>query len=158
MGIHRLKREKFCQLLATGNSPIYEAYALAGYKPNGGNASVMSLRPDVLARVNEIKAERFEQDRAMTLKATRKAGLTRESMLEMADEIRREAKENRQYAAAAAALKEMGVLAGLRIERSERGSPHEFAELSDAALLDELRSMGVRIEMDDGKTIEHEPS
>jgi hypothetical protein len=34
------------------------------------------------------------------------------------------------------------VLTGLRIERSERGAPHEFADVSTADLLKELRALG----------------
>jgi hypothetical protein len=42
----------------------------------------------------------------------------------------------------------LGILTGLLIERSERGAPHEFSELSDADLLKELLEMGYRIEVD----------
>jgi hypothetical protein len=44
----------------------------------------------------------------------------------MAQEIRTAALEAGQLSAAVAATKEIGVLAGIRIERSERGAPGEF--------------------------------
>jgi hypothetical protein len=56
----------------------------------------------------------------------------------MALEARKGAMEAGQFAAAVAATKEIGVLTGLRIERSERGMPGEF-EWLDKLSLEELR-------------------
>jgi hypothetical protein len=53
--------------------------------------------------------------------------------------------ENRQLSAAIAAIKEIGVLTGLRIERRERGWPGEFAEVSTEQLVSELRDMGIEV-------------
>jgi hypothetical protein len=39
-------------------------------------------------------------------------------------------------------LKEIGILSGERVERSERGTPNEFKGVSTAQLLDELRELG----------------
>jgi hypothetical protein len=58
----------------------------------------------------------------------------------MADEIRTKAIEAGQLSAATAALKELGVLSGLRIERAERGTPHEF-EILEKLNIDELRAL-----------------
>ena len=44
-----------------------------------------------------------------------------------------------QPAAAVAAIREMGVLAGVRIERKEAGKPGDFERLSDEELDRELR-------------------
>jgi hypothetical protein len=38
------------------------------------------------------------------------------------------------HSAAVAAIKEKGILTGLRVERQERGQPGEFEHLSDAEL------------------------
>jgi hypothetical protein len=46
-----------------------------------------------------------------------------------------------QISAAVAALKEIGVLSGIRIERSERGAPGEFDWL-DRLSVDELCGTG----------------
>jgi len=56
----------------------------------------------------------------------------------MAEALYVQAKENGQTAAAVAALKEIGVLSGIRIERSERGAPGEF-DWIDKLSVDELR-------------------
>jgi hypothetical protein len=53
--------------------------------------------------------------------------------------------EKGQLPAAIAAIKEIGVLSGLRIERNERGSPGEFAEVSTEQLVSELRDMGIEV-------------
>ncbi len=45
-----------------------------------------------------------------------------------------------QYSAAVAATKEIGVLTGIRIERSERGQPGEFDWL-DKLSVEELRAL-----------------
>ena len=44
-----------------------------------------------------------------------------------------QAKEAGQTTAAVAALKEIGVLSGIRIERSERGAPGEFDWIENAS-------------------------
>jgi hypothetical protein len=51
-----------------------------------------------------------------------------------------QAKQSGQSAAAVAALKEIGLLSGIRIERSERGSPGEFDWLEKLSV-DELRQL-----------------
>jgi hypothetical protein len=48
--------------------------------------------------------------------------------------------EARQFSAAIAAIKEIGVLTGFRIERRERGSPGEFEEMSTEQLVSEWGS------------------
>ena len=56
----------------------------------------------------------------------------------MAQAIRNAAMEANQFSAAVAATKEIGVLSGIRIERSERGAPGEFDWLEKLSI-DELR-------------------
>jgi hypothetical protein len=46
------------------------------------------------------------------------------------------------------AVRRMGVLTGLRIERSERGQPGGFTELTNEQLVAELRELGITVEMD----------
>ena len=59
--------------------------------------------------------------------------------------VRVQAMENRQLSAAIAAIKEIGVLSGLRIERREWGWPGEFAEVSTEQLVSELRDLGIEV-------------
>jgi hypothetical protein len=49
--------------------------------------------------------------------------ITIENLIEQAEEARRRAIESREFSAAVAAIREMGVLSGKRIERSEVGPP-----------------------------------
>jgi hypothetical protein len=130
------RRERFAQLLAGGKTAT-DGYEEAGYKRSDSNGPALARTPEICRRVAEINGI-----------AAQRAAITKEKLIEWADEIRREACERGQYSAAVAALKELGILTGLRIERSERGAPHEFSELSDADLLKELRQMGYRIEVD----------
>jgi Fe2+ transport system protein FeoA len=55
--------------------------------------------------------------------------------------------ESKQFSAAIAAIREMGVLSGQRIERREIGAPGEFEALTDdellAALRERLRALGL---------------
>ena len=52
-----------------------------------------------------------------------------------ADELRELAIEHKQISAGVAAVKEIGILTGLRIDRREIGAPGEFDRMDD----DELR-------------------
>jgi hypothetical protein len=56
-------------------------------------------------------------------------------LVAMADEVRKAAIAEKQMSAAVGAIKEMGLLCGLRIDRREVGGPGEFERLTD----DELR-------------------
>jgi hypothetical protein len=81
--------------------------------------------------------------------AAQRTGVTKEKLIAWADEIRHEAKERGQFSAAIAAVKEIGILTGLRIERSERGQPGEFDGMTDEQLLTELRGLGINVTVDD---------
>ena len=59
-------------------------------------------------------------------------------MIEKVEAARVAAMEAGQFSAAVAAAKEIGVLSGIRIERSERGQPGEF-EWLDKLNVEELR-------------------
>jgi hypothetical protein len=151
------RQEAFATLIAQGKQ-YTEAYRIAGYKPSSGNACMLAAKEHVKGRIERIRAklaQRHEDEQRMLVKQRM---LTVESIIDELDNAARLAVERGQVQAYVAAIKEKAVMAGLRIERSERGAPHEFSELSDADLIRELRDMGIRVEMDDGKTIEHEPS
>jgi hypothetical protein len=57
--------------------------------------------------------------------------------------------EARQFSAALRRLKEIGVLTGFRIERSERGAPGEFDQMSTEQLAAELRELGIEVTLPD---------
>src|SRR5260370_18665798 len=122
------RHERFAQLLASGKT-AKDAYELAGYSPSESNASLLSRTEAVRSRVAELQSEALEQQRAAVAVAVERTAITRQRLIEISDEIRTKAIEAGQLSAATAALKELGVLSGIRIERSERGMPHEFAWL-----------------------------
>jgi len=131
--------ERFSQLLASGKTPTI-AYTEAGYRCPNGNSCRLSQREDVAARVQEITREMFERERATATVAAERAAVTRQSLIEKAEEIREAAMEAGQFSAATAALREVAVLAGLRIERLERGGPGEF-DWVEKLSTDQLKSL-----------------
>src|SRR5260370_9916061 len=133
------RHERFAQLLASGKT-AKDAYKLEGYSPSESNASLLSRTEAVRSRVAELQSEALEQQRAAVAVAVERTAITRQRLIEMADEIRTKAIEAGQLSAATAALKELGVLSSLRIERAERGTPHEF-EILEKLNIDELRAL-----------------
>lgn len=116
------RHERFAQELAKGKTAD-EAYRLAGYQENRGNASTLKANQNVLKRVAEL------QERVAV-----KAEVTAESLIAEAEEIREKALAAGQYAAAVAAVKEKGVLSGVRVEKLERKSVRDVRSLADAEL------------------------
>jgi hypothetical protein len=51
----------------------------------------------------------------------------------------------RRFSAAVSALKELGILSGKRLERSEQGTPGEFDHMTDEELDRELIEMAERM-------------
>ena len=101
------RHERFAQELAKGKTAT-EAYVLAGYKPNDGNAATLKGNQRVLDRVSEL------QERGAI-----KTEITLESLIREAGEIQDAAKADGQHSAAVAALTAKAKLAGLWIDRSE---------------------------------------
>ena len=122
------RHERFAQFLAGGKSAT-DAYELAGYKRSHSNGPALAKTEEIRARVAQINAESLERERATAAAAAERAVITRQRLIEMALEARKGALEAKQYSAAVAATKEIGILSGIRIERSERGMPGEFDEL-----------------------------
>jgi phage terminase small subunit len=116
------RHERFAQELAKGRSQT-EAYELAGYTGDRTAASRLSTNGNIKARVQEIVgrvAERTE--------------ITLETLIGYAEEARRLALRIEQPSAVVAAVKEIGVLAGLRVEKSERKNTTDVRELTDEEL------------------------
>jgi hypothetical protein len=131
------RHELFAQALASGKNAT-DAYELAGYKRSHSNGPALARTEEISARVAQINAEAFEQQRVTTAAAAERSVVTRQSLIEMAKEVYLQARESGQTAAAVAALKEIGVLSGIRIERSERGSPGDF-DFLDKLSVEDLR-------------------
>jgi hypothetical protein len=123
--------EKFAQNVAKGMT-LVDAHADAGYERNDGNAVTLSRRPEIAGRIKELKGAAAEA-----------AVVTTAGLIAEAEEARLLAMEERNAAAAVAAIREKGVLSGKRIERAERGGPGEFDWLENLSA-DELREMITR--------------
>jgi predicted transcriptional regulator len=122
------KHERFAQELSKGRTGD-EAYVLAGYKRNKDNASRLKAHESISARVAEII------DRGAI-----RAEVTLQSLIDEAVKIGNAAFAAGQFAPAISALKEKGVLTGLRIERSERKNINDPAEMDDGELADIART------------------
>jgi len=119
------RRERFAQLLASGKTAT-DAYEEAGYKPSKSNGAWLARKEEISSRVAEISSERWEQERAAAATAVQRTAITRQSLVEKLEATRAAAETAGQFSAAVAATKEIAVLLGIRIERSERGGAGEF--------------------------------
>jgi hypothetical protein len=127
----------FARELAAGKKPLDAALA-AGYRDSNcapRNARRRVARADVKAMVAELRAPVAD-----------KLEITLSLLIERADMIFRQAMAAGQFNAAISALKELGVLSGKRVERSERGEPGEFDHMSDEelreAVTEQARALG----------------
>lgn len=75
------KHERFAQELAKGKTAD-EAYVLAGYKRNRGNASTLKQDQSILERVSALLAERESIHAQATTDAIKSVGLTKEWVIE----------------------------------------------------------------------------
>jgi hypothetical protein len=120
---------KFARELAAGNKPR-EAAIAAGYPPGSSfdsNARKRAGRADVKRMVAELKAPIAD-----------KLEITLTWLIEENLQLYREAKASGQIRDARESLKELGVLSGKRVERSEHGEPGEFERMSDEELRENL--------------------
>ena len=129
----------FARELAAGKKPLDAALA-AGYPDSNcapRNARRRAARADVKAMVAELRAPVAD-----------KLEITLSLLIEETFSTYRLAKAAGQYGPAATLLKELGVLSGKRVERSERGEPGEFERMSDeelrAAVTEQAIAMGFR--------------
>jgi phage terminase small subunit len=124
------KYERFAQELARGKT-AEEAYQDAGYKAHRQNAHRLMTNDDVRRRVSELQS-----------RASDGLVITLQWLVEKAEEARSLAMANGQTSAAVAAIKELGVLSGKRVERSENGNPGDFDRMSDDELAEFVRREG----------------
>jgi phage terminase small subunit len=119
------RHERFAQEIASSKS-YFEAHKSAGFKPNDGNASKLAARPEIQARVKEIKG-----------KGAERAEVTLSSLIEEAAQIQRAALAAEEYGAAVAALTAKAKLAGLWIERGEHNNTNVLYGISDQPLTED---------------------
>jgi phage terminase small subunit len=75
------RHERFAQELAKGKT-AEESYALAGFSPNRGNASVLKHKQNILERVSEILDERESIHAQATADAIKSTALTKAWVIE----------------------------------------------------------------------------
>lgn len=122
--------ERFAQELAAGKTAD-EAYVSAGFKKNRGNASRLKADESILKRIEELR------ERAQVA-ASSSLNITLQWLEEKAEEARQLAMQQGQPSAAVAAIKELGVLSGLRVEKRENTN-RNANDLTDDELADIAR-------------------
>lgn len=127
------QQERFCQLIVQGKNQT-DAYMEAGYKVKSpevarANASRLLTNANVEARIAELRAMSVD-DTIVTL----------EWLKEQAKAILKEAREAKQFAAATGALKELGILSGERVEKSQRENINRNVDEYDEATLAAIAS------------------
>jgi hypothetical protein len=110
------------QALAAGKKMV-EANDLAGFakgKPcTGTTGHRVAHYPHVRARINEIQATAMSRTLKLQAIAAVRSATTVASLIAEAEEARVLAMKIKNPAAAVAAIKEKGILSGMRIEKSE---------------------------------------
>jgi hypothetical protein len=106
--LHDEQHELFCHACVLGSLNITDAYAKAGFARHWSNAKRLHQDPRVQARIAFLRAE-----------AAKAAVWDLEKLIAAADEARRQAVELGQMTAAVLAVKELGILTGLRVEQRE---------------------------------------
>lgn len=154
------KHERFAQELAKGKTAT-EAYELAGYKPNRGNAATLKQDQSISGRIAELLAEREDVHAQATAQAIDRTGLTKQWVLdrlinnaliangEKTVKLKIKPRDStepveiemsmRDAQAANRALELLGKELGMFVDRREVGEPGEFERLDEAELLDAIR-------------------
>lgn len=101
------RRERFCQELAQGKT-AQEAYKLAGFKDNRGNASTMFNSPEIQDRLNQIKSQ-----------TAKKTVITAEWLTDRLQRLAEKADECNQLSAAVSALDKVAKINGFGLDRAQ---------------------------------------
>lgn len=158
------QHEKMARALASGMT-IKEAYIAAGYNyGNGKSATRMANDSRITQRVAQIQAERAADDVEARQRAVKKAGLTKEWVIERlmynAERALRgtpvldaNGVQTGKFSGkpeghvANRALELLGQTMGIFVQRHELGGPGDFADLSDDALVAKIREEGAQLGM-----------
>lgn len=117
------RHERFAQELAKGKSAS-EAYTLAGFKPNTGNASTLKGTQSILKRVAEIQAETSEMERQATQAAAEALAIDREWVMARLQENALKAAEQEDYGPSNRALELLGKELGMFKDKVEHSGPN----------------------------------
>lgn len=127
------RHESFAQALAKGKTAD-EAYALAGFKPNRGNAATLKAKQSILDRVAELQQ-----------KGAKKVEVTLESLAAELDEARDVAKGEKQSSAMVQATMGKAKLFGLVIDKKHHSGTVQVititAQQLDGLTDDELAAL-----------------
>lgn len=127
------RHEAFAQALAKGKTAD-EAYALAGFKPNRGNATTLKAKQSILNRVSEIQ-----------IKVAKKVEITVESLAAELEEARSLAIGEKQTSAAVSATMGKAKLFGLGVEHRKLSGTIQVVTITpkmlDGLTEDELASL-----------------
>jgi hypothetical protein len=133
------KHERFAQLLVQGESAV-NAYEQAGYRRDDGNAVRLTKKPAIADRVQELTGR-------AAARVVAKQQITKEKLVEWHNNVRKRGMKSGQLSAADTAIKEISILTGHRIEKSEIGAPGEFDALTDdeleRALIEMIQELGL---------------
>lgn len=144
--IKNKQHEKFAQHVASGYSQR-QAYIAAGYKDNRGNAAQLAKKPDIRARINELKEQNFVIESKVTdtlreiaeEKGEGKVPLDKKWVLDRLVENALASMIGNQRSAANRALELLGKEFGMFIDRSEVHTTGDLAKLSDEELIKRLQ-------------------
>lgn len=156
------KHDAFAYALAKGMSKV-DAYVHAGYNDSPPSATRLSQKPEVVQRVQEIRAEMMGAAKALievpseeNAVALKDMGLTLDWCIEQYKDIADKAKDAGQFAPANAAIKNIQGIIEIKTSKDGGGDADEDEpriKLSDATAfakaLAELRNAGA----DEGPTI-----
>jgi hypothetical protein len=128
------REELFCQYRAQGHSQI-DAYRMAGGKANYGETTKSGCpsRPSILdnqERVRQRVAELLSEKQAKNL--TIAVEISREALVGELWAIKQDAIAKGRHSEAINAIKEIGVLTGLRVEKTDTTTHNDVDELSNA--------------------------
>jgi phage terminase small subunit len=128
------QQERFCQLVVQGKNQT-EAYAEAGYKGEGkqlgDNASRLIAKDRIRQRIAELQAA-----------AAQEAQIDLAWLIREAADTYAAAKKDKAYGPAVSALKEVGILTGERVEKSQRENINRNVDEFDEAELYAIASAG----------------
>lgn len=126
------KHERFAQELAKGTTGE-EAYVLAGFARSRPNAGKLRHKDYIVRRLGEIASEQTGIRARAAEKAAERLSVSVESLIGEAEEVRLAAMAAGQFAPAISAIKEKGILAGVRVEKRENTN-RSLVDVSDDEL------------------------
>lgn len=144
------RQERFAQELAKGMSAS-QAYKLAGYAENRGNASTLKSNKNVQTRIGELIGE-----------AAAKTVVTVETLVANLLEDRALAQQYKQIGAAVSANQTIGKLLGLMPDRTEltgaRGGPVQYEDTGAGdALASKIAEVSQRLNVSNDDTPADKP-